>query len=545
MRRGDSPFTASAAKAAALGLAQTVGNLCLFALASTLAASALGGPAPGARALLLVALAVAAKAAAARRFRSGLPARSEGERAALRREAFLAMVAERRSARSAEEAADAASLLVDGIESLELYRGLHAPQLLVGMAAPLVVAGAVALYDPVSALVLLAFAPLTPLAVGALRAAFSRVTERYFDETTRLSATFQEGLLGLPTLKLFGQGRAYGRRIADEAEGHRAATMRLLAVNQLLILALDLTTSLGSVIAGLVVAALRYRAGALTAPGALFITLASVELARPLQLIGAYFFAGSIGRTALAKTRAVIGGSDGASVAEGYDNADKVRTRAVLELDQASFRYPGGEGGVESASIRLERGRLVGLRGPSGSGKTTMRRLLSGLASPASGRVLVDGQDYWGRGPELAALVAVADQHPYLFSGTVRDNLALAAPEASDEAMASVLGRVGLEALAERLGADIGEEGRLLSGGQRARLALARALLLDRPFLLLDEPSAELDEASERLVVDLARAESRLRAVLLISHREAPLTACDEVYALEAGRVEHAYALDA
>lgn len=562
MRNDDSPLSVGAARAAVLGLAQTVGNLALFAAAARVVATALALPSLGGQGLdrsslggtsllpisLVIGLAIVGKALAAWLFRAGLPRRSEAERAGLRRGAFLALVAERRSSRTAEEAAEAASLLVDGIESLELYRGLHAPQLLVGMTAPLVVAGAVALYDPVCALVLLAFAPFTPLAVGALRSAFRRVTERYFDETTRLTATFQEGLLGLSTLKLFGRGKAYGTRITDEAEGHRVATMRLLAVNQLLILVLDLTTSLGSVVAGAVAAALRYRAGALSASGALFVVLASVELARPLQLVGAYFFAGSIGRTALAKARAVIAGTPVKKTAVGDASTvatAKVRTSRELRLEEVSYSYPGASGGIGPVSMRLERGRLVGLRGPSGSGKTTLRRLLSGLAVPASGRVLVDGEDYSVRGPELAALVAVADQHPYLFAGTVRDNLALAAPGAGDGELRRALARVGLATLATRLDADIGEDGRLLSGGQRARLSLARALLLDRPFLLLDEPSAELDEDAERLVIDLAREESSRRGVLLVSHRTAPLRACDEVYALREGKVVHEHALDA
>ncbi len=201
-------------------------------------------------------------------------------------------------------------------------------------------------------------------------------------------------------------------------------------------------------------------------------------------------------------------------------------------------------------SLRLEPGRRVAVVGPSGSGKSTLVHLLLRFWEAPRGSLLLDGDDAraWPT-DRVRGAIAFAAQRAHLFTGTLRENLALAAPGAGEAELLAVLATVRLDGLVARLpeGLDtwIGEQGHQLSGGERQRLALARALLRDAPFLLLDEPTAHLDALTEREVMrEIVRA-GEGRATLLVTHRLVGLEAFDEVMVLEHGRVaERGHARD-
>jgi ATP-binding cassette subfamily C protein CydCD len=180
--------------------------------------------------------------------------------------------------------------------------------------------------------------------------------------------------------------------------------------------------------------------------------------------------------------------------------------------------------------------------GASGSGKTTLARLLLRFWDPPEGTLWLEGRDVLTLPTDtVRASVAYSAQRAHLFTGTLRDNLLLARPAASDRDLARVLEATALEDLLSRLpqGLDtwIGEEGRQLSGGEQQRLALARALLRPAPLLLLDEPTAHLDAVTERRVLDALVRAGEGRATLLITHRLVGLDAFDEVLVLARGRV--------
>jgi ABC-type multidrug transport system fused ATPase/permease subunit len=196
---------------------------------------------------------------------------------------------------------------------------------------------------------------------------------------------------------------------------------------------------------------------------------------------------------------------------------------------------------LDGLSLRLDPGRRVALVGASGAGKTTVVNLLLRFLDPEAGRVTLNGRDLRAyRQDDVRAVIAVVGQEAHLFSASVRDNVALARPEAGDAEVLHALGRAGLgdwmESLPDGLDTHVGEEGRRLSGGQRQRVALARALLADAPVLVLDEPTAHLDPATaERLMADLLAA-AGTRSVLLITHRPEGLALADEVVDLGEGR---------
>jgi thiol reductant ABC exporter CydC subunit len=214
-----------------------------------------------------------------------------------------------------------------------------------------------------------------------------------------------------------------------------------------------------------------------------------------------------------------------------------------LEVRGLRFAYPDESRlALDGVSLRLEPGRRVAVVGPSGSGKSTLVHLLLRFWDVPPGSFLLDGIDarQWPSDRTRAAF-AFAAQRAHLFTGTLRENLALASPRAGDTEILAVLGALRLGELVERLpqGLDtwIGEQGLQLSGGERQRLALARALLRGAPFLLLDEPTAHLDAVTERQVMgEIVRA-GEGRATLVVTHRLVSLEAFDEVLVLDRGRV--------
>ena len=216
----------------------------------------------------------------------------------------------------------------------------------------------------------------------------------------------------------------------------------------------------------------------------------------------------------------------------------------ALEVRDLSFRHPGStRPALAGVSLRLEPDRRVAVVGPSGAGKSTLVHVLLRFLDVPEGTVLLGGVDV-RRWPSdrVRAAIGFAAQRVQLFTGTLRDNLRLAAPDAGDAELLAALAAARLDPIVVQLprGLDtwLGEQGHQLSGGERQRLALARALLRrDAPFLVLDEPTAHLDAVTEREVVAAVVRAGEGRATLLVTHRLVGLEAFDEVLVLEEGRV--------
>ena len=211
-------------------------------------------------------------------------------------------------------------------------------------------------------------------------------------------------------------------------------------------------------------------------------------------------------------------------------------------FENVSFTYGSGAGEVLSGfDLRVSAGQRIAVLGRSGAGKSTMASLVRGERMPSSGSVFVAGISADSLGAEASSVVGVIRQDPHLFNWTLRENLALAKPSATDGELAEVLEKVGLGTLLERLpnGLDtmVDERGRRFSGGERHRIALARVLLANTPIVVLDEPFAGLDPDTEQALIDVMFRTLEGRTVVMITHHLQGVAACDRVIFLEEGRV--------
>jgi ATP-binding cassette, subfamily C, bacterial CydC len=214
-----------------------------------------------------------------------------------------------------------------------------------------------------------------------------------------------------------------------------------------------------------------------------------------------------------------------------------------LEFDKVSFAYEtGGQPVFEDISFTLEPGRRVAVVGPTGAGKSTLVGLILRFWDPTAGGIFLGGNDLREYAQDdVRGLIGVVSQDTHVFNDTLRANLLLARPDATDEDLRSVLALAQLSVFVERLPdglqSPLGEQGQKLSGGERQRLSIARTLLKDAPLLMLDEPTANLDPVTEREVLDAVYGLMRNRTTLVITHRRVRMEEMDEIMVLEGGRI--------
>jgi ATP-binding cassette subfamily C protein CydD len=427
---------------------------------------------------------------------------------------------------SGRRTGDTVAKATEGVEAVGALAGTFLPQLITGMSIPLLLAVVVATIDLPTAIVLVLVLPLIPLLLRLLEKRFALVSARYRETADQLAARFLDGIQGMRTLKTLDQADAYGDRIAEEAERLRAETMGLLRVNQLALLAVDTLFTVGTVVAAAAMAALRLSAGAITVGEAAAIVLLGVMLIEPLSQIGRFFYVGAIGRAAAAQVKELLGMANEASQPS---EAPMPPPAGLIEFRRISFAYPDGTRALEEVSFRIEPGDRVALVGPSGAGKTTIAHITLGLLEPQHGSVRVGGP---------AVLVP---QRPYLFHGSVADNLRLAKSDAADSQLWAALQAADLaDTVLERadgLDTQVGERGLQLSGGEVQRLAIARALLVDAPVVVLDEPTSNVDLESEtRLRAAIDRLTSG-RTVMVIAHRRSTIAGMDRALVIRGGRL--------
>lgn len=410
----------------------------------------------------------------------------------------------------------------EGAAAVGSLAGTFLPQLIAGVVVPLMICGIVALIDLPTGLILLVAVPAVPLLLRMMEKRFTAVTTRYRETGDRLTARFSDGVQGMATLKALNASGEYGRRLEQDSEAIRVETMALLKVNQLALFIVDTLFTLGTVVTAAGAAMWRLQQGAISLGEAVALVLLGVALIEPMSQIGRFFYVGAIGRASARDIETFLSH-------RGHEFTLRAGGHGRVILEDVTFSYDDGPQVFESVSVTIQPGEVVGLVGPSGAGKSTLAGLIIGLLAPDAGQVDVGGR------------VAVVSQQPFLFHGTMRENLLLAKPDAGDDELAEIIRAADLEDLvgssAAGLDMPVGERGLQLSGGEAQRLTIARMLLTDAPIVVLDEPTSNVDvETETRVRGALARLMSD-RTVVVIAHRRSTLADVDRILAVGGGTV--------
>ena len=436
------------------------------------------------------------------------------------------------------------ALATRGLDALDAYFSRYLPQLVLAAIVPVVVIACLATADLVATLTVALTVPLIPLFMVLIGSATERRRQRRWDALARLSTHFLDVVAGLPTLRVFGRSGAQLDRLERITDDYRRESMATLRVAFLSAFALELAATLSVALVAVGVG-LRLVDGSMDLRTGLFVLILAPEAYLPLRQLGASFHASEEGLAAAGAVFRIIEaeppagrGAAGAGPA-GRGTAVPEMRGAEVRVEDVTVRQPGrGLDAPSRASLVVGAGEVVAIAGPSGAGKSTQFDVVLGLRPADEGRVLIVAPD--GQYVDVADLdreawhrhVAWVPQHPFLFPGTVAENVKLAAPDATDAELAQALAAVGLGEL--NPASLVGEGGTGLSSGQRRRLGVARALLRGGDLLVLDEPTAGLDAESEALVLAAVRAQARTgnRAVLLVAHRAAALAIADRVVAV-------------
>jgi len=426
-----------------------------------------------------------------------------------------------------------------GVEGLEAYIARFLPQMVLAGLLPLAVLLVVLPSEWRSSLVLIFSAPFIPLLMVLIGKGTETLNRRQFSRLSRMAGHLLDLVQGLPDLKIFGAAKREAELVVQVSDQYRTGTMAVLRVAFLSAFTLEFFSTVGTAVVAVIIG-FRLLAGNLSLLDGLFVLLLAPEYYLPLRNLGLAYHSRMNGMAAAERIipllqQPLANAEDGQLAAPA--GAPEICCNSV------SFRYGGDRGGVQDISLTIPAGSMVALAGASGSGKSTLARLLLGLAQPESGQITVNNIDLTQLDQAAwRSRLAWVPQQTFFFSATIRENLLLGRPDADQQAIQQALTAAALtdviKALPEGLATRLGDRGAGLSGGELRRLALARVFLRDASLVVLDEPTAGLDADNEQLVLNAVEQLAVGRTMLIISHREATISRCQQVAVLAAGRLE-------
>ncbi len=418
------------------------------------------------------------------------------------------------------------TLATRGVDALDGYLRRYLPTLLLATTVPLLVGVRLLTADWLAAVIVAVTVPLIPLFMVLVGLRTRDDTARRWRAMAVLGHHFLDLVAGLDVLVAFGRAGAQSGRLRAVAEEYRRTTMRTLRVAFLSALVLEVLATLSVALVAVSVG-LRLAGGRLDLATGLLVIMLAPEIYLPLRAVGARFHDSMEGLAAADDVFAVL--ETPAADGSGARRPAPDPARVPLRLEGVGVDGRGGPV-LDDLNLTVGPGETVGLRGPSGAGKSTLLDLVTGLRRPDRGRVSVGGVGLDDLDPETwRARIAWVPQRPVLVVGSVADNIRLGAPDADDHAVrrAAAVARVDLA-----LDTPVGEQGAGLSTGQQRRVALARALVTDRPLLLLDEPTEGVDADTQTALLAALPGALAGRSAVVVSHRPEVLAACDRIVAL-------------
>jgi len=439
-----------------------------------------------------------------------------------------------------EHAGELLHTLTEGVESLDAYFAKYVPQLAAAVLVPPVILAAAFSLDHAAALIMLITAPLIPLFMVLIGRWAAHLHLRQWTVLSMLGGHFFDVLKGLTTLKIFNRSKEQIAVISNISEQFRDSTLSVLKIAFLSALALELLSTLSTALVAVVVA-LKLLYGGLSFHQAFFILLLAPEYYLPLRMLGTHFHAGLSGRIAAERIFAILA-VRGCPV-EQKDKQPFLRTQKIsLAFENICFAYQKEQPQVlHSVSFQVAAGERLALVGPSGAGKSTIADLLLGFIRPDSGTIKVNGQELQDiKKTDWLSHVAYVPQFPHLFQGTIGENIQFGMTGGAEE-MESAARQAGAHEFISCLPAGydtlIGEGGMGLSGGEKQRIAIARACYRQASLLIVDEATTGLDPHNEAIVRESLLRLMSDKTVLMIAHRLSTACQADRILVLDHGKI--------
>lgn len=422
---------------------------------------------------------------------------------------------------------------VEGVEQLETYFGAYLPQFFYAMLAPLTLFIVLGFVNVPAAAVLLVCVPLIPAAIAAVQTWAKKLLSKYWGQYTALGDTFLENLQGLTTLKIYRADDFKNDEMNVEAEKFRKITMKVLTMQLNSITIMDLIAYGGAAL-GIVMSVIQYSKGNVSLAGCLLIIMLSADFFIPMRQLGSFFHIAMNGMAAGQKIFRLL------DLPEAEEKKADCPKGDIVCRD-LHFSYDNDREILSGVNMTFKRGAFTAIVGESGCGKSTISAILTGRNKGYGGSVSVGETELSEiREADLMENITYISHQSYLFKGTVRDNLLMGKPDASDSELWEVLERVNLaDFVRNEKGLDTGlsEKASNLSGGQCQRLALARALLHDSPIYIFDEATSNIDVESENDIMNEIQNLAESKTVILISHRLVNVVKADAIYVMVNGKI--------
>ena len=424
---------------------------------------------------------------------------------------------------------------VEGVDQLETYFGAYLPQFFYAMLAPLTLFLVLLRVNIPSAVVLFVCVPLIPAAIAAVQTWAKKLLSKYWAQYTALGDTFLENLQGLTTLKIYQADAFKNKEMNEESEKFRKITMKVLIMQLNSITIMDIIAYGGAAL-GVFFSVTQYQKGGVDLAGALLVILLSADFFIPMRQLGSFFHIAMNGMAASEKIFRFL------ELPEAPKKAAKFPRNAEIVCENLRFSYETDREILKSIDLRIPKGQFVAIAGESGCGKSTVASILMGRNRGYKGTIRIGDIELSDIAESsLMQNITYISHNSYLFKGTIRENLLMGNPDATEDEMWAVLEQTNLAAFLrneEGLDTKLAEKASNLSGGQCQRLALARALLHDSPVYIFDEATSNIDVESENDIMEQILLLAKKKSVLLISHRLANITKADVIFAMEQGEVK-------
>lgn len=420
---------------------------------------------------------------------------------------------------------------VEGVEQLETYFGAYLPQFFYAMIAPLTLFVVTCFVNVLSAVVLLVCVPLIPIAIALVQTWAKKLLSKYWGQYTALGDTFLENLQGLTTLKIYKSDKFKNDEMNIEAEKFRKITMKVLTMQLNSITIMDLIAYGGAAV-GMILAVTQFACGNIDVSGCLFIILLSADFFIPMRQLGSFFHIAMNGMAASDKIFNLL------DIDESSPATNEITDNIDIECKSLCFSYDENREILHNVNMNFKRGSFTAIVGKSGCGKSTVASILTGKNKGFKGSVTIDNVPINEISESsLMKSITYIGHNSYIFKGTVRENL-LMANDVDDNKLWQTLEKVNLaDFLKSENGLDtvIDEKASNISGGQRQRLALARALLHNSRIYIFDEATSNIDVESENDIMAQIAEIAKSKTVILISHRLANVVDADNIYVMQDG----------